>query len=113
MYRLIREGYSNFIDYMKDDSYYLQLSQPIALLADFELFNQEKEISSLLYMQACDLLRYLDTVSTNSKYRKFQCLSWQLQNKGFTWQSFNISDEEHLHEQAEIIRQFLDFCYIS
>lgn len=112
MYRIICESYNNYINDFEDkssDNYRYNVMLPFKLITDIKLYEKEKELCTLNYKRAEDIIWYLGEAI--DEYPRFKALLWTLESRGMTGQHFNVSSIEDLKEQARITNMFLKLVY--
>ncbi len=113
MYRIFYESYKNYIskfDKVNEtgDFRYI-ISEPIRLITDIGLYEEQKKECSLLYQKLSDTLFYLSI--NESEYPKSKAFLWTLESRGIVGKHFGITKDEELKEVAKLINLFLNLAY--
>lgn len=116
MYRVIRASILYFENFMKSSKARYSLIEPFMLLTDSKKFKGSKERMMSDYLNLCDIISRMRVLYSTggTQYHHFDMLLKELQVLGFdvnNMEAANITDEDKLKEQIDLLLQFLAFRY--
>jgi len=118
MYNLVIESSIFFKELIKEDLYRRGLVEPILLLKDTRIFLEAKENRSTTYENLCEIISQMKNLynSGDENYHPFANFLREVEDEGFeidAMNRMNITEENKLKDQIELIRMFMSFKYCS
>jgi len=112
MYRIFCESYRSFIkdfEGIASNEYRYEMSRPLKLITDPELYRKEKAVGSFMFKQISDLLYFM--ACNKEKYPKFKAFLWTLESREIKGAYYGVTDMLTLEEQAKLVDMFLNLAY--
>ena len=116
MYNVVRESSLYYKQIMDGEGYRESLISPFILITDLEKYHEAKKNNQIAYGSLCDIIcRMKELYDTgDEKYHGFGNFLRELEDVGFDINNMkiqNVTGEEILKDQIELMRMFMCFKY--